>query len=156
MGPDGSRSTRTYLRKSLSAVKEVSLIAKWFNIGSIEYAVAICMTKLAVLWLYRRVFSPQRNNAFDSTILSLIIIFISYYGSTILVKIFECSPRSKIADKTIPGTCINLSMLINADGVFNTITDVIILLLPIKAVWKLNIKKQKKVIVILVFTFGLW
>ena len=47
-------------------------------------------------------------------------------------------------------------MLLNTSGCFNTITDFLILFLPIKAVWDLNMSKQKKLIVVLVFTFGLW
>lgn len=116
----------------------------------------VCITKLAVLWLYRRIFSTSRYSMFDISIVSLIVILILFYGSTSFVKIFECTPRAKISDRTIPGHCVNVSMLLNTSGLFNTITDFIILLLPVKAVWTMSMKKRKKVLVVLVFTFGLW
>ena len=116
----------------------------------------ICVTKLAILALYRRVFSPRRFSPFDITIVVLIVIIVLFYGSTSFVKIFECNPRSRIFDKSIPGTCVDTSTLLNTSGCFNTLTDFLILFLPVKAVWDLNMSKQKKIIVVLVFTFGLW
>lgn len=47
-------------------------------------------------------------------------------------------------------------MLVNASGLFNTITDYLILLLPVHAVRKLQMNGTRKILVVLVFTFGLW
>ncbi|QKX60148.1 uncharacterized protein TRUGW13939_07291 [Talaromyces rugulosus] len=129
--------------------------AYWFNVASIEYGVMICITKLAILWLYRRFFSPIRWSLFDILIVSLIVILIGFYGITSFVKIFECSPRAKIFDKSIPGTCTDVSRLLNTSGMFNTITDYLILLLPVHAVWKLQLTPIKKLYIVLIFTFGL-
>ncbi|KAI9656315.1 MAG: hypothetical protein M1821_004978 [Bathelium mastoideum] len=125
----------------------------WFDVSSITYAVAICITKIAVLCLYRRVFSPHRGSFFDQTIVGLMALFILYYGITVFIKIFECIPKSKITNDT--GSCTHIPAVLNADGVFNTITDTVILFLPVKAVWHLRIEKQSKIVVVLVFTFGL-
>jgi hypothetical protein len=89
-------------------------------------------------------------------ILILMVILIVFYVADAFAKIFECNPRKRIIDKSVPGTCLDVPMLLNASGFFNTITDVMILLLPVKAVWTLNMKNQKKIVVVLVFTFGLW
>ena len=129
---------------------------KWFNAASITYGIAICFDKIAVLWLYRRIFCPRHWSSLDISIVALIVLSILFDTSTTFVKIFECHPRAKIWDPKLPGSCINVPMLLNISGIFNTITDAIILLLPIKAVWNLNMKRQKKFIVVLVFTFGLW
>lgn len=81
---------------------------------------------------------------------------ILFYTSTTLVKIWECNPRAKIYNPKLPGTCVNISLLLDISGAFNTLTDFIMLLLPVKAVWKVNMKIQKKIIVVLAFTFCLW
>ena len=81
---------------------------------------------------------------------------ICFYGCTTFVKIFECIPRAKIINPKIPGTCLDISAILDASGVFNTTTDFLILLLPIYAVKKLQMTKRKKVLIVLVFTFGLW
>lgn len=63
-------------------------------------------TKLSVLWLYRRVFSPIKWSPLDMVILSLAAIMLGFYISTTLVKIWECIPRAKIFDNSIPGHCV--------------------------------------------------
>ncbi|KAI0907637.1 hypothetical protein F4823DRAFT_641220 [Ustulina deusta] len=127
----------------------------WFNVASIHYGITICIAKIAVLCLYRRVFSPIRWSPFDISIVALINLLALFYIATNIVKIWECIPRAKIWDPTIPGTCINTPMLLNVSGLFNTVTDLIILLLPFKAVWRMNMNLKKKTMVVLVFTFGL-
>lgn len=89
-------------------------------------------------------------------IVSLMIISIGFYGITSFVKIFECTPRAKIVSQKLPGSCVNVSMLVNASGLFNTITDYLILLLPVHAVRKLQMNGTRKILVVFVFTFGLW
>ncbi|KAI0530399.1 hypothetical protein GGR58DRAFT_235425 [Xylaria digitata] len=81
-------------------------------------------------------------------------ILFGFHTATFLVKIFECNPRSKIFNSKVPGTCINISLLFTIIGAFNAVTDVIILLLPIKAVWGMKLQLRKKAVVVLVFTFG--
>lgn len=76
--------------------------------------------------------------------------------ATSLAKIWECIPREKIWDASIPGHCIDMPMLLNVSGLFNTVTDVIIVFLPVQSVWTLNMKLKKKIMVVLAFTFGLW
>ncbi|KAI0535553.1 hypothetical protein GGR58DRAFT_478615 [Xylaria digitata] len=127
----------------------------WFNVASIHYGITIGIAKISVLWLYRRVFSPVRWSLFDIAIVFLVVILALFYTSTTIVKIWECVPRDKIFDPKIPGRCIDIPLLLNVSGLFNTVTDFIILLLPLKAVWNMNMSFQKKIIVVLVFTFGL-
>ena len=71
------------------------------------------------------------------------------------VNIWECNPRAKICNPKLPGTCVDISLLLDISGALNTLTDVIILLRPVKAV-KMNIKMQKKNAVVPVFTFDRW
>ncbi|KAI0973737.1 hypothetical protein F4678DRAFT_459226 [Xylaria arbuscula] len=127
----------------------------WFNVSSINYGVAIGIAKISVLCLYRRIFSPVRWSVFDLIIVFLIIILALFYTATTIVKIWECVPRDKIFDSTLPGSCVNISTLLNVSGLFNTITDFIMLLLPLKTVWSMKMSVRKKTVVVLVFTLGL-
>lgn len=116
----------------------------------------IGFTKITVLMLYRRIFVAHRWCWFDISILSLITILACFYGITTFFKIFECSPRAKIFNMALPGHCYNVGTILKTSGAFNTITDFLILLLPVHAVHKLQMTRQKKILVVLVFTFGLW
>jgi hypothetical protein len=114
----------------------------------------IGVVKISILLLYRRVFSPIRWSIFDIAIVALIGLMVAFYGTS-LIKIFQCTPLEKIWNHTVPGRCFDMYTLLNASGGFNFATDIIILLLPVRAVWKLQMDKLKKVLV-LAFTFGLW
>ncbi|MCJ1254201.1 hypothetical protein MMC24_002015 [Lignoscripta atroalba] len=126
----------------------------YFNIVAIVYGPIIFFTKFSILLLYIRVFSPRRWSGLYVMIRLYIIISFLFYFSITIVKIFECTPRPRIWDRSVPGTCINLSILLNVSGAFNTISDVLILIIPVNAVWNLNLSTKKKVGVCLVFTVG--
>lgn len=130
--------------------------AYWFNVAAIEYGVMIGMVKLSVLWLYRRVFSPNKGSKFDITCVALIVMVIGFYGSTSIVKIWQCLPREKIWNKAVPGKCLQLKLILNISGAFNMVTDYLILLLPIQAVRSLQVSRTKRLLIVLAFTFGLW
>jgi hypothetical protein len=120
------------------------------------YAINVCVVKLAVLWLYRRVFAPKPRTPLHIAITFLVVILIEFYGSTTMVKIFKCTPRAKIAESSLPGRCVDLSMVLKTGGSFNFVTDYFILFLPVRAVWKLRMSRKNKWLVVFVFTFGLW
>lgn len=81
----------------------------------------------------------------------MLVIGLFYIASTI-VKIWVCT---KTGNKTFHGTCASYPSILNTSGLFNTISDVLILLVPIKSVWNLNMDKAWKIGVVLVFTVGL-
>lgn len=112
------------------------------------------VTKLAILMLYRRIFIPPRWGVFDTTLRALECIVILFYISTSIAKFCQCSPRPKIWNQQLPGKCLNINNLLNTSGMFNFITDVLILLIPVKSVWKLHMKKKKKLQIVAIFTVG--
>lgn len=144
-----------YLKPGEKIITQAYLVSKWFNVCSIEYGISLYFAKTAVLQLYRRVFSPHHWSSFDIAIILMAVFLFMFHTAITIAKIFECNPRPKIHDLAIPGTCIDLPVFLTSIGVLNTITDTIILFLPIKAVWKMNMQFKKKAIVVLVFTFGL-
>lgn len=111
--------------------------------------------KLTILTIYRRVFVPLRWTAFDIMLRVFESLLIGFYFSITVVKIFECNPRARIWNKKLPGTCIDVNTMLNSSGMFNFTTDVLLLLVPVKSVWNLQMKRAKKIRVILVFGFGL-
>lgn len=126
----------------------------WFNVTAIEYAFIIWITKCTLLMFYRRVFSPVRRSPFDNTIIVLMVIITGFYSSNAFLKLFECYPREKIWNNTIPGKCADLVLVLNISGGFNAVSDLIILLLPVHAVSKLQMDRSKRILVVLGFTFG--
>ena len=157
MGFNASRSPRGYLCK-FGTPRQIQALtnrfSKWFNAATVVYAPTILAAKLAILYIYRRVFVPRRWGIFDWTLRIFMAILILFYLATFLVKIWECNPRERIWDRSIPGKCVNVSSLLNTSGLFNTLTDIIILLIPVKSVWNLNMTTKRKVGVVAAFTVG--
>lgn len=129
---------------------------KWFNVARILYGFTICLAKLAILCLYRRMFSVLPRSHFDITVIALMIIIVLFYIPMNITKILECIPRAKIWDPSIPGHCINAYTLLNVSGIFNTVSDFVIVVLPLERVWTLKMTLRKKVYVVFAFTFGMW
>ncbi|KAL4890898.1 hypothetical protein BDV59DRAFT_209293 [Aspergillus ambiguus] len=128
--------------------------SKLANLSQIIYGPIICVTKLSILLLYLRVFAPSRKSKTYFFIQVLIWVNLLFYTANTIVKIFECNPRSKIWNRDTPGHCVNINSLIMTAAVFNVVSDVLILLLPIACVWRLQMTLSKKLGTSAVFAAG--
>ncbi|KAB8199980.1 hypothetical protein BDV34DRAFT_230705 [Aspergillus parasiticus] len=129
---------------------------KLANACQIIYGPIIFITKLSILLLFLRVFAPSfRGTTYFLIQLLIWLNFLFYLADTIL-KIFECTPRSKIWDEHVPGHCININGPILAASIFNVVSDFLILLLPIVCVWRLQMTFKKKICTSAVFVAGIF
>lgn len=124
------------------------------NVSQIIYGPIIFVTKLSIFLLYLRIFAPSTRSKTHIFIQVLIWVNLLFYTANTIVKIFECTPRSKIWDRGTPGICVNINSLIMTAAVFNVLSDFIILLLPIACVWRLQMKLTKKLATSAVFAAG--
>lgn len=130
------------------------LFPQYVNIIQIWYGLAAACTKSAILLLYLRVFSPRRWDKLNIAIRALIIITCGFYFAISIAKICQCLPRARIWDKTVHGHCLQLTILLDVSGLFNIISDVCLLLVPLKGVWKLQMSRNRKIGVYVMFTVG--
>ncbi|KAI0122359.1 hypothetical protein F4814DRAFT_408458 [Daldinia grandis] len=116
------------------------------------YSVSLCFIKLSILRLYGSIFRSQR---FHRCLWTLAVLIFLFQSTASALGIFECSPVAFAWDTTIPdGSCINYGLFVLLAGVFNVITDFIILFAPIPLVLKLQTSKQKKRLLIFTFAMG--
>lgn len=127
---------------------------QWTNVTSIVYGLVMLIVKTAILLFYRRIFLTQKGELFDWVLRVFMAIIIIFYGTTTLIKIWLCAPREKIWDHSVPGHCLSISSLFNASGLFNWLTDILILLIPVKTLWRLQMSARKKAGIAAVFTLG--
>ena len=145
-----------YVRKVHGESAELNgCISQYVNIIQIWYGLAAACTKSAILLLYLRVFSPRRWDRFDTSVRAFMFIICAFYFAISIAKICQCLPRARIWDKRVPGHCVSLPALLGTSGLFNIISDIGILLVPLKGVWKLQISQKRKVLIYAVFTVGL-
>ncbi|CAG9990171.1 unnamed protein product [Clonostachys byssicola] len=116
------------------------------------YAACGCFAKLSLLTFYLRL-SPQQW--FIISTWTTIAFQIAY---TIVLEgtlIFGCRPIARGWDITITeGQCLSTAAIYIATAVLNIISDVIILVLPIKMVVGLQMKTARKIGLLAVFTIG--
>ena len=115
------------------------------------YTVTTFAVKIAVLLLYRRIFSTARfKKATNYVIAFNFACFLSFF----LVVILQCNPvQSAWLDPNDP-SCIDRVPLFKAAGVLGVVTDFVVLMMPMLVVWKLNASRQRKVALTGMFLLG--
>ncbi|PYI06609.1 hypothetical protein BO78DRAFT_368572 [Aspergillus sclerotiicarbonarius CBS 121057] len=130
--------------------------SKLTNASQILYGPLIFLTKLSIFLLYVRVFAPSAKcNPFWFIQLLIGLNFL-FYLADIIVKICECTPQARIWDKTVPGHCIDLNVPILVTSIVNVISDIMMLLMPIRCVWRLQIPVRKKLGISAIFAAGIF
>jgi|SRR6266536_1877789 len=123
----------------------------WMN--QILYKFTINMTKVSILYLYKRIFIDK---SFPKRCYIVVTFVALYSTASIIATIFECSPIEHTYNKTIPGTCINLTAFWYSNAVYSVLTDFVILALPMPIIFKLTgLNKPAKINLAIVFSLGL-
>lgn len=123
------------------------------------YIIGVVTLKVAILLEWKNIFVPHgtRNFVFWA-IHAMIWSCIFFYLSTIIAFNVACTPYEAFWNKLIEGNCdrVNPGFIDMSTGaIVNFVTDVVILLLPQRAIWRLNMSTRKKVGVSVVFSVGL-
>lgn len=81
---------------------------------------------------------------------------LAFYISTWITIIFQCIPQEKIWNPEYKGGhCTNYEVSALVTGIVNVISDFLILLLPLVAIWRLRMAPKRKIGVLAVFATGL-
>ncbi|RYP50469.1 hypothetical protein DL768_004021 [Monosporascus sp. mg162] len=137
-------------------VKNLSPILYHIYVGGSLYGVTVGLVKFAVLKEWSRIFVPwPTRNIFWWTCHALIFFNVAFYSAGLFVGNLACIPREKIWDKTIPGgKCIDAKVSDLSASIVNVTSDLLILVLPQRIIWKLKMPLKKKIGVSLIFTIG--
>lgn len=106
---------------------------------------------MTFLFQYYRVLAVQHMR--NVYIASMVVV--GGWGlSQVLVGIFSCNPVAGFWDASLQATCIpNIPQwYINAAG--NIITDVVVFALPLPAIWKLQLARPSKIMLMVIFSLG--
>ncbi|KAI0968051.1 hypothetical protein F4678DRAFT_232522 [Xylaria arbuscula] len=111
--------------------------------------------KTAILLEWIGIFVPNgTRTSFWWTCQIIMWLNILYYIAVIVVSAISCSPHEKIWHPTIPGTCFNTKAFFISNATLNLASDIIILALPQRIIWRLKMSREKKIGVSLVFAVG--
>lgn len=122
----------------------------WYGC-QIVYKFLVGFTKLAIIFLYLRIFTQWNLKKFSYILASIVAIGSFAFG---IASIFECNPIHKLWDRKQPGTCFDLGASWYAYAAFNTICDLIIIVMPMPAIWRLQLQWTQKGSLAAVFLLG--
>lgn len=126
------------------------------NVVSNLLAVTIMVAKAAILLELLRIFAPQTRNYFYWTTVFLLVVNIVWYTVGVIVANLICVPHEKLWNRVqVSGTCMESDPLHITAPVINFVIDVIILILPQKVIWGLEMSFKRRLGVSAVFTVGL-
>ncbi|OCL08895.1 hypothetical protein AOQ84DRAFT_266597, partial [Glonium stellatum] len=116
----------------------------------------LCTQGILLEWIHLSAPRGLRNTSFWTYHVTIWINVMFYIACTI-VEIFGCHPREKFWNKLIlGGSCVNLQAVILASSVLNFVSDLIVLALPQKTIWSLQMSLRKKVDVSAIFAIGIF
>ncbi|KAI0429505.1 hypothetical protein F5Y09DRAFT_331781 [Xylaria sp. FL1042] len=120
------------------------------------YCVTLLLAKAAILLEWSHVFVVRSNHSwFYWTCYAMIAASTTLYLTTIITANFACQPRERIWRWYTPGTCININVLNTFLAVFHLIFDILMLVLPQRIIWKLQLATRYKIGVSVAFSGNL-
>ncbi|KAG8164548.1 hypothetical protein KVR01_006466 [Diaporthe batatas] len=114
------------------------------------YVTAVALIKFSLLAMYLRIF-PSRGFKIAAYIIGGTVA--GWWIAIVLVCIFQCNPIYVAWEPWVAGQCIDLKGSFIGNAVPNIVTDIAILIMPVKQVWALHTQLAQKIS--LICTFGL-
>lgn len=131
--------------------EQAAMSLKWFFIAQTPYKVTVCLNKVSMLLLYRRLF-VQRN--YRICIWTLLGIVVGWSTGAVFATILQCLPIEASWDKSLRGICIDKGSFWIAYAVGNILTDILVLGFPITPVLKLNMPLGQRLLLCGIFMLG--
>lgn len=145
---------RVGMRHHITAIppENAVLIAKMLMVYQIVYYNAMVLAKFSYLTFYLRIFVSK-----EFRILTWICMGCAgaYWTGSMLQIFLICTPFEKNWNPTLPGHCASQNVAFSTIGAFNLLTDVMIMALPIRFVWKLQMSLATKLAVVGIFGLGI-
>ncbi|KAI0808813.1 hypothetical protein GGR55DRAFT_650947 [Xylaria sp. FL0064] len=140
-------------------LRDIPRLQYWFYVASNAYNAMIGTLKVAILLEWLHLFNPtnERNSFFWTCHIIICTNVLFCFASAVAINL-QCIPRQKIWDPTITaGYChVDANDLYLAGTIINLISDLAILVAPQKVIWRLNITRNKKLGISLIFAIGVF
>lgn len=112
------------------------------------YILAAFTVKLSVIFFYRRIFVVPR---FRNITLGLIILVSLWFVVFEATAFFVCLPFSAFQNRLEGNRWGGVNLCVFITGVFDALLDSVIVVLPIRTIWTLQVGKAQKAAIIFIF-----
>ncbi|KAI8954890.1 hypothetical protein F4801DRAFT_530345 [Xylaria longipes] len=117
-------------------------------LGMVQYEATMALLKISIVSEWIQIFVPPKTrNSFFIVSLVVIVVNVAYYLASILTASLICPTRGTLCDHS-------LFVFVSSAGI-NLASDLVLLVLPITAIWKLQLPRRKKISISFVFGIGL-
>ncbi|KAI1457196.1 integral membrane protein [Annulohypoxylon moriforme] len=124
-------------------------------VNQMLFDLATSLTKLSILALLYRLTSASGDRKMTIAVLVSITIISLNCFIFIIVNVFQCTPLSEFWELSFePQNCIDQDAHLRAVNLINTLTDWLVVLLPLKTALGLNLPRRQYSMVIFLFGFG--
>ena len=130
---------------------ELSAARMWFFVAQTPYKVVVCLNKMSVILLYRRIFITRTFKRICWVAMGVVV---SWSVAAIMATIFQCIPIKLSWDKTVIGHCFDKDAFWVAYAVGNVVSDGLVLILPIPMILRLQLKLRDKLMLCAIFSLG--
>ena len=127
---------------------------KFSNYIEMVYCPTLFFIKTSIALQLIHIFAPTRHGAMYWTCYLYIWLSLIYYSALLIAAIFACWPRAKLWDPLLPGKCANINATLIVTAVINTISDLVLLFVPLACVWTLQMSSNRKWGISAVFATG--
>lgn len=113
---------------------------------------SVGLVKLGILLSYLRIFNAKQDRVATRIVMGVAMCWML---SAVLGAFFQCRPFSYMWNQLQEGNCNHRVRFWVAIGVSHLLIDVLILLLPVRMVWKLQVSLKTKIGLYVLFGLGL-
>ncbi|KAH7029683.1 uncharacterized protein B0I36DRAFT_205612, partial [Microdochium trichocladiopsis] len=129
-----------------------TLILKLFYFNTIVYMVLLVVGKMAILLVYLRIFPGSTFRHITYALIGFLAVHGVIYA---LLTTLQCIPIDSIWDRLITDRrCLDVNAVVYSSGILSILEDIVILILPMKQVWQLNIRRHRRIVLVGLFSVG--
>ena len=131
--------------------KDIVILIKFVVVAELLYVFNLVWTKLSFLFLFYRIFRFR----YFKVCAYIIGTFVILWAITItFLLVFICVPLQRLWYPDVPGRCIDKFGVWIANAISTIVTNVAILVLPLREGWKLQLRWKDKIAVLGTFFLG--
>lgn len=110
---------------------------QYFRLSWIFYNISILLIKVSMLIQILRIFVPRGSQSRTYYVIhALMWITILYYTIMAFLHVFTCQPIHKLWHPWVKGKCMNLGAMAITTATVNVFTDLCILAIAQRVIWK--------------------
>ena len=119
------------------------------------YTPGLWLAKASLIFQLIRIFTPTKSGAVYWACHALIWANLAFYTAVFFAVLFECHPIRATWDPLLATDCVNRNLIVVITAAINVFSDVLIIFMPIWAIWHLHMAPKRKLGASAVFATGL-